>query len=121
MWRPLLRPPRHGSLHSCWMVNLSLPPRIAQSLVRGLLLPKDVHTFEDGMDESLGRRLQWHTIAIILNSPFLLRSYINLFYPIHVYSIICYNFSLFVFVFIAADFSGYPIDPHPRWAGEEAC
>ena len=31
--------------------------RVAQSLVHGLLLPKDVHTFEDGTDESLGRQL----------------------------------------------------------------
>ena len=46
--------------------------RIAQCLARGLLLPDDVHTFEDGTDESLGRRLQWHTIAVILNSLFFL-------------------------------------------------
>jgi len=31
--------------------------RVAQSLVHNLLLPEDVHTFEDGTDESLGRRL----------------------------------------------------------------
>ena len=31
---------------------------VAQNLVRGLLLPEDVHTFVDGTDESLGRRLQ---------------------------------------------------------------
>ena len=31
--------------------------RVAQSLVHGLLLPEDVRTFEDGTDESLGRRL----------------------------------------------------------------
>ena len=30
---------------------------VAQSLVHDLLLPEDVHTFEDGMDESLGKRL----------------------------------------------------------------
>ena len=29
--------------------------RVAQSLVHGLLLPKDVHAFEDRTDESLGR------------------------------------------------------------------
>ena len=33
--------------------------------MHGLLLPKDVHAFEDKTDESLGRRLQWHTIAVI--------------------------------------------------------
>ena len=38
---------------------------VVQNLVRGLLLPEDVHTFEDGTDESLDRRLQWHTIAVI--------------------------------------------------------
>ena len=32
---------------------------IAQSLVRGLLLPEDMHAFEDGTDKSLGRQLQW--------------------------------------------------------------
>ena len=37
---------------------------VAQSLVHRLLLPEDVHTFEDGTDESLGRWLQWHTIVV---------------------------------------------------------
>nr|POE91846.1 hypothetical protein CFP56_52966 [Quercus suber] len=36
---------------------------IAQTLARGLLLPEDVRAFEDGTDESMGRRLQWHTVA----------------------------------------------------------
>ena len=31
--------------------------RVAQSLVHDLLLPEDMHTFEDRMDESLGRQL----------------------------------------------------------------
>ena len=47
---------------------------IAQCLARGLLLSDDVQTFEDGTDESLGRRLQWHTIAVILNPLFFLQS-----------------------------------------------
>ena len=38
---------------------------VAHSLVHGLLLLEDVHTFKDGTGESLGRRLQWHTIAVI--------------------------------------------------------
>ena len=38
--------------------------RIAQTLATGLLLPYDVHAFEEGTEESVGRRLQWHTIAI---------------------------------------------------------
>ena len=43
---------------------------VAQSSVHGILLPEDVHTFKDGTDESLGRRLQWHTIAVTPNSLF---------------------------------------------------
>ena len=38
---------------------------VAQSLVHGLLLPEDVHAFEEGTEESMGRRLQWHTIVVI--------------------------------------------------------
>ena len=70
--------------------------RVAQSLVHGLLLPEDVRTFEDGTDESLGRRLQWHTIAVILNSLFFLQSYVSLFYPVHVYLRICFYCCWFV-------------------------
>ena len=40
--------------------------RIAQSLAEGLLLPEDVHDFEEGSKESVGHRLEWHTIAVIL-------------------------------------------------------
>ncbi|XP_065628883.1 uncharacterized protein LOC136067250 [Quercus suber] len=36
---------------------------VAQTLARGLLLPEDMSALEDGTDESMGRRLQWHTIA----------------------------------------------------------
>ena len=40
MWLPLLRPPRHGNLHSCWMVSLSLPPRVYgyRRRVKGVML-----------------------------------------------------------------------------------
>ena len=38
--------------------------RVAQSLVHGLLLLEDVSAFADGTDESMRRRLQWHTIAV---------------------------------------------------------
>ena len=38
--------------------------RIAQTLAEGLLLPDTVHAFEDGSEESVGRRLEWHTIAV---------------------------------------------------------
>ena len=39
--------------------------RIAQTLAEGLLLPEDVHAFEKGSEESMGRRLEWLAIAII--------------------------------------------------------
>lgn len=38
--------------------------RVAQSLVQGLLLPWDLKIFAVGTDESISRRLQWHTIAV---------------------------------------------------------
>ena len=38
--------------------------RIAQTLAEALLLPEDVHAFEDGSEESVGRRLEWHAIAV---------------------------------------------------------
>ena len=40
--------------------------RVPQTLVEGLLLPDDVHAFEEGSEESVGRRLEWHAIAVIL-------------------------------------------------------
>ena len=40
--------------------------RITQTLAMGLLLPDDVHAFEDGSEKSVGRRLKWHTIAVTL-------------------------------------------------------
>ena len=39
--------------------------RVAQSLVHGLLLPEDMNAFEERTDETMGRRLQWNTIAVI--------------------------------------------------------
>jgi len=42
--------------------------RIAESLAEALQLPEDVHAFEDGSEESIGRRLEWHAIAVILLS-----------------------------------------------------
>ena len=38
---------------------------VAQSLVHDFLLPEDIHVFADETNESFGRRLQWHTIAVI--------------------------------------------------------
>ena len=40
--------------------------RIAQTLAEGLLLHEDVHAFEEGYEESVGRWLEWHAIAVIL-------------------------------------------------------
>ena len=39
--------------------------RIAQTLAEGLLLPEDVHAFKEGSEESVGRQLEWHAIAVI--------------------------------------------------------
>ena len=39
--------------------------RVTHSLVHDLLLPEDVNAFEEGIDKSMGRRLQWHIIAVI--------------------------------------------------------
>ena len=55
--------------------------RVAQSLVHGLLLPKDVSVFAYGTDESMGRRLLWHTIAV---SPLPLHSYYYHFPSVHI-------------------------------------
>ena len=40
--------------------------RIVQTLAEGLLLPEDVHAFEEGSEEFVGRRLEWHAIAVII-------------------------------------------------------
>ena len=46
--------------------------RVAQSLVHDLLLLKDVRFFSEGDEDSLVRRLQWHTIVVIsLSSLFI--------------------------------------------------
>ena len=39
---------------------------IAQTLAEGLLLPEDVHAFKEGSEKSVGRRLEWHAIAVII-------------------------------------------------------
>ena len=44
--------------------------RIAQTLAEGLLLPDDVHAFEEGSEESVGCRLEWHAIAVTPCSSF---------------------------------------------------
>ena len=52
--------------------------RVAQSLVHGLLLPKDVHFFFKVDKDSLVRWLQWHTVVVIfLSFLFRLFKYMN--------------------------------------------
>ena len=53
--------------------------QVAQSL-EGLQLPKDVHFFSGGADESLAVRLQWHTIAIIHFAFLLFHGYMFIFF-----------------------------------------
>ena len=50
---------------------------IAQTLAIGLLLPDDVHAFEEGTEESVGRKLQWHTIVV---TPFSSTTYHPLYF-----------------------------------------
>ena len=59
--------------------------RIAQTLATGLLLPDDVHAFKEGTEESVGRRLQWHTIAV---TPFSSITY----HPLHFVAILTFVF-----------------------------
>ena len=49
---------------SVWGWEKGEKGRVAQSLVHGLLLPEDMSAFADGTDESMKRRIQWHTIAV---------------------------------------------------------
>ena len=52
--------------------------RVAQSLVHGLLLLEDVCFFSEGDEDSLVRRLQWHTVVVIsLSFLFCLFKYMN--------------------------------------------
>ena len=50
-----------------WVWDKGERGRVAQSLVHGLFLPKGVHAFEEETEEYIGRKLQWHTIAVILH------------------------------------------------------
>ena len=80
--------------------------RIAQTLAQGLLLPDDVHAFEEGSEEFMGRKLQWHTVAVTL---YLL----ILYYLLHI------HYLPFTFRFIAVltlvALLGCLTSPHPRW------
>ena len=86
--------------------------RIAQTLAQGLLLPEDRHTFEEGSEESMGRRLQWHTIAVTL--PLLI-----LYYPLHIH---CLSFTFrFIVVIIFVALLGCSTGPYPRWSRKRTC
>ena len=58
-WQPsfMLDGKPFPSTASVWVWEKGEEGHVAQSLVHGLLLPEDVHTFKDGTDESLDRRL----------------------------------------------------------------
>ena len=68
---------------------------IAQSLAKGLLLPDDVHAFEERSEESIGCRLQWHTVAVILYLPIP-------YCPLHFYyfSFTFHFVAVLIFVFV---------------------
>ena len=72
--------------------------RVAQSLVHDLLLPEDIHAFEDRTDKSLGRRLQWHTIAVI-SCPL-------------VFYLFSHTHILFIFILIIIALSGCATDSY---------
>ena len=55
---------------SVWVWEKGEGGYVAQSLVHGLLLLEDVHAFKEGIKESMVKRLQWHTIAIIFLLPY---------------------------------------------------
>ena len=66
MWKPkfLLDGKPLPSTAYVWMWEKGEGGCIAQTLATGLLLPDDVHAFKEGTKESVGRRLQRHTIAV---------------------------------------------------------
>ncbi|KAK9990368.1 hypothetical protein SO802_025353 [Lithocarpus litseifolius] len=54
--------------------------RVAHSLASGLMLLEDVHFFRDGTEDSIAKRLQWHTVAVnILTYVFLYFSRLVIF------------------------------------------
>ena len=78
-WKPkfLLDGKPLPSTACVWMWEKGEEGCIAQTLATGLLLPNDVHAFEEGSEESVGRRLQWHTVAI---TPFSSITYCSLYF-----------------------------------------
>ena len=69
--------------------------RIAQTLAKGLLLPDDVHAFKEGSKESMGRRLQWHTVGVTLYLPI---PYCHL--HIYYFSFTFHFVTVLIFVFV---------------------
>ena len=68
VWKPkfLLDGKPLPSTAYVWMWEKGEGGRIAQTLAEGLFLPDDVHAFEEGFEESVGYRLEWHAITVIL-------------------------------------------------------
>ena len=66
-WKPkfLLDGKPLPSTACVWMGEKGKGGRIAQTLAEGLLLPEDMHAFEEGSKEFVGRRLKWHAIVVI--------------------------------------------------------
>ena len=58
-----------------WVWEKGERGRISQCLAQGLLLPENVSAFVEGTKESMGRRLQWHTIAVTSLSLYFSSSY----------------------------------------------
>ena len=71
VWKPkfLLDSKPLPSTAYVWMWEKGKGGHIVQTLAKGLLLPDDVHAFEEGSEDSMGRRLQWHTIAVTFYLP----------------------------------------------------
>ena len=86
--------------------------RIAQTLAQGLLLPDDVHAFEEWLKESMGQRLQWHTVAVTL---YLL----ILYYPLHIHYI-SFTFR-FIVVLIFVALLSCSTGPYLRWSRKRTC
>ena len=82
-WKPkfLLDGKPLPSTACVWIWEKCEGGHIAQTLATGLLLPDDVHAFEEGTEEYVGRRLQWHTIAV---TPFSSITY----HPLHFVAIL---------------------------------
>ena len=57
---------------------------VALLRAQGLILPEDVNAFAEGIKESMGRRLQWHTIAVTSLSLYFIFLYISII-SVHIF------------------------------------